>query len=389
MYLRNTDEFEIVDYQGYFKAVGVMSGLTGRGFNIGIIDDPVKDRLEASSETYRNRVCDWFNSVFFTRRENDDAAIVLIQTRWHQDDLAGRLLAEKSDVPWEVVSIPAIQDSEPSAFDLRKSGEALWPQLFPIKALREIERQVGAYEFSALYQQRPTPKGGQMFNVSRFKIVDFIPGAIKKSVRYWDKAGSAGSGCYTAGVLMHECEGGVFCVADVVRGRWEATERERIIKQTADMDGRRVRVWVEQEPGSGGKESAEATIRNLSGYSVNADRVTGDKEVRAEPYAAQVGGGNVYILNDREAAREWHRAFLDEHETFPTGKYKDQVDASAGAFNKLAGHRKITPHVGSIVRPEEMQRTMTEPDVADIFAQATPEQRKELEKVLREELVSV
>ena len=98
------------------------------------------------------------------------------------------------------------------------------------------------------------------------------------------------------------------------------------------MDGVGVKVWVEQEPGSGGKESAESTIRNLSGFKVEADRVTGDKESRAEPYAAQVQGGNVMVKR-----AEWARPFIGEHETFPNGQYKDQVDAAAGAFAKLAG----------------------------------------------------
>jgi predicted phage terminase large subunit-like protein len=125
-----------------------------------------------------------------------------------------------------------------------------------------------------------------------------------------------------------------FVVGDVRRGRWSALERERIIKQTADTDrstyGWGVTIWVEQEPGSGGKESAEATVRMLAGHRVHADKVTGSKEVRAQPYAAQVQAGNVAL-----AGGTWNRDFIDEHETFPTGKYKDQVDATSGAFNKI------------------------------------------------------
>lgn len=142
-------------------------------------------------------------------------------------------------------------------------------------------------------------------------------------------------GAYTAGVKMAKTEDG-FIVLDVVRGQWSAHEREKRIRQTAEMDGVGCHVWVEQEPGSGGKESAENTIRNLAGFVIKSERATGEKSVRAQPYAAQVQGGNVKIVK-----ADWNKDFLNEHETFPNGKYKDQVDAAAGAFNKLvSGHER-------------------------------------------------
>ncbi len=153
-------------------------------------------------------------------------------------------------------------------------------------------------------------------------------------MRYWDKAGTRDGGAYTAGVLMHKLKDGRFCVAHCRRGQWAALEREREIKRTAELDGRRVPIAVEQEPGSGGKESAESTIRNLAGWRVTADRPTGDKAVRAEPYAAQVQGGNVLVVRGA-----WTQAFIDEHIAFPVGRTKDQVDAAAAAFNLIAVKR--------------------------------------------------
>ena len=134
---------------------------------------------------------------------------------------------------------------------------------------------------------------------------------------------------------MHRMRDGSFIVADVVTGKWSSTDRERIIKQTAELDGKKVNIWIEQEPGSGGKESAEGTIRNLAGWSCYADRVTGSKEVRADQYAAQVGIKNVKLLNAK-----WTRDFIREHESFPVGKLCDQVDAAAGAFNHLWKFKK-------------------------------------------------
>jgi predicted phage terminase large subunit-like protein len=129
---------------------------------------------------------------------------------------------------------------------------------------------------------------------------------------------------------MHKLRDGRHLVSDVVKGQWAAGEREKIIRNTAELDGTGVHVWVEQEPGSGGKESAENTIRNLAGYHVKADKVTGNKEVRAEPYADQVEAGNVQVLR-----ADWTKEFIAEHEIAPRGKFMDQWDAAAGAFNKL------------------------------------------------------
>lgn len=130
-------------------------------------------------------------------------------------------------------------------------------------------------------------------------------------------------------------------VADVVRGQWSAENREAVILQAAQADAKRdqpVQTWVEQEPGSGGKESAESTVRNLSGHDVHSERATGSKLSRARPLAAQVEAGNVYYLD-----APWSEAYLSEMHRFD-GKTKpmDQVDASSGAFNKLTlGPRPI------------------------------------------------
>ncbi len=133
---------------------------------------------------------------------------------------------------------------------------------------------------------------------------------------------------------MHEMRNGTFVIGQVARGRWAALEREQHIKAWAQGDRNALKgsyeIFVEQEPGSGGKDSAEATIRNLPGFTVYADKVTGSKEVRAEPFAAQVQGGNVFLV-----AGDWVHAFLDEAESFPNGKFNDQIDAASGAFAKL------------------------------------------------------
>jgi predicted phage terminase large subunit-like protein len=125
-----------------------------------------------------------------------------------------------------------------------------------------------------------------------------------------------------------------FYVVDVVRGQWSAMKREERLRETAVLDRAtygQVTIWVEQEPGSGGKESAEATLRSLAGYGARAERVTGDKATRAQPLATAFEAMNIWMVK-----ADWNGRYVEELTGFPTGTYKDQVDASSGAFNKLA-----------------------------------------------------
>lgn len=162
-----------------------------------------------------------------------------------------------------------------------------------------------------------------------------LPEAITqkgRAVRYWDKAATENGGCYTAGVLLIEYEK-QFYVRDVVRGQWGAWERNHVMQRTTEQDGadwKNYEVVVEQEPGSGGKESAEFTIQQLRGYRVTAERVTGSKMERAQPWASQLAGSNAVLVEGN-----WNRDFIDEHVSFPEGLFKDQVDAAAGAFNRI------------------------------------------------------
>ncbi|TQE99544.1 MAG: hypothetical protein FKY71_08175 [Spiribacter salinus] len=313
---------------GYFRNTTVRGPLTGEGLDLGVVDDPVKNREEARSPTIKERTWDWFTDDYLSRF-SDKAGMLGIMTRWDLDDLFGRIQDEFAGV--KVVKYKAIAEEDEQ---YRKKGEALFPEHKPLDFLLQRKQVMHTHRWSALYQQSPTVADGGLFPVSRFQITDHKPSPkqIRKTIRSWDKAGTADGGAYSAGVLMHAMRDGSFVIEDVKRGQWGALDRERNIKQTAELDGYGVQVLVEQEPGSGGKESAEATIRSLAGWNVQAERATGDKAIRAEPYAAQVEGENVYIVRG-----EWNKVFIDEHETFPNGKYLDQVDAASAAFNRLAG----------------------------------------------------
>lgn len=322
-------------------AAGVGGSITGKGFHLGIIDDPIKNAEEANSEIIRDKHKEWYSSTFYTRAE-PDAAIIIIQTRWHEDDLTGWLIEEeKGDEPenWHVVCLPALFDEEISkAFpntctverDFRTaSGDALCKERYPEPKLNKIRARVGDYYFDALYQQRPIPKSGLFFDVSKLTIVEAIPVGTKL-VRGWDKAATANDGDWTVGVKLGKCPDNTFIVADVVRGQWDTATRDRTIKQTAVMDGREVKQIGEQEPGSAGVSDANAFIRLLAGFPVEVEKVSGDKITRADAFSSQVNAGNVMILRG-----DWNKKYLDELQKFPKGKHDDQVDGSSLGFNKL------------------------------------------------------
>lgn len=318
---------------GGLRAVGVGGGITGHGGQLVLIDDPIKNREEADSATYRERVWDWWRDDLYTRLE-PGGAIILILTRWHQDDLAGRILTSEDAPNWTVVRLPALAEADDPLG--RQVGEALCPQRYDVAALERIRLVLGEPSFAALYQQRPMPAEGGLFKASWFAqcIAEAEVPPLAALVRYWDKAASASKGDYTVGVLMARSAEGRYIILDVVRGRWETFARERVISDTAARDRARwgeVAIWLEQEPGSGGVDSARATIRALSGYAVRAETVTGQKTARAEPLAAQAGAGNVSLVR-----AAWNAAWIDELCVFPHGEHDDQVDASSGAFNKLA-----------------------------------------------------
>ena len=162
-YLKNADIFEVVGAKGFYKSVGVGGSLTGTPADFGIIDDPIKDAVEAESATFRAKVWNWFTQVFLTRLHNG-SQIIVTQTRWHEDDLAGRILKKyntKND--WHIISLPAIKEGATMAQDKRNFGQALWPEKHSLERLLDI-KQANERAFHALYQQDPRPfEGGLIY----------------------------------------------------------------------------------------------------------------------------------------------------------------------------------------------------------------------------------
>jgi predicted phage terminase large subunit-like protein len=313
---------------GGCRAVGVGGGITGQGGDLIIIDDPVKNREEANSETYREKVWDWFRDDLYTRCE-PNASIILIMTRWHDDDLAGRILGSDDKENWTLINLPALaEEDDPLGRDI---GQALCPERYNEAELKSIHTVLGN-SFYALYQGRPLPLEGGMFKRHWFegKIMK-APPADTVWCRHWDLAATKDlNAARTAGVKIGRTPEGKFVVGNVVKVQEEGDSVRRLIKGTAELDGVDVLISLPQDPGQAGKVQARDLIAMLWGYNARAEPETGDKATRAEPFAAQCEAGNVYLVQG-----DWNQSYIDELCAFPQNKFKDQVDASSGAFARL------------------------------------------------------
>ncbi len=318
--------------QGSRFCVGVGGSVVGTHGYFLPIDDPI-DPLAVLSEAELKTVNTWMDETIPSRVVNADIVpIILIMQRLHQDDPTGHMIARDSG-KIRHICLPAelTDDVRPKYLRHKYIDGLLDPIRLSRKALKIKEKELGPVGYSGQYLQNPIPRGGRMFDVNQFQYVKSVQGKrFKQVVRYWDKAGTQDGGAYTAGVKMALYTDGSFWVLDVVRGQWRSDIREKYIKNTAIKDGEDVEIWVEQEGGSGGKESAEATIKRLAGFKAYKDIPRGDKASRADPYSVQVNEGNVFIL-----VASWNKDYVEEIQFFPDSKYKDQADASSGAFAKL------------------------------------------------------
>jgi predicted phage terminase large subunit-like protein len=315
---------------------------------LGIIDDPFENWAQAQSPTIREHVWDWYRTTFRTRVW-EGGAIVIICTRWHDDDLAGRLLRQQGE-GWQVLRLPAIAETREERAQNnaflglpalgedplgRAPGEPLCPGRFSLAALRELRRDVGEIGWAAEYQGVPRPAGGSVFKREWFEVVEDYP-RDAPVVRYWDLAGSEVNSRspdpdWSTGLKMCRTREGVYYITNVRRARERPLGVERFVTATAAMDGPDTPIWIEQEGGSSGATVIDNYVRRLlAGYAVRADKVANDKMTRAMPFIAQCEAGNVKLVRG-----DWVQDFLDELETFPNGAHDDQVDTASGAYRKL------------------------------------------------------
>lgn len=308
---------------GAYIAAGVGTAVTGRGAHIALIDDPLKDRQEANSEVIRQRLRDWYRAVLYTRLM-PGGAIVLIQTRWHEDDLAGWLQeeAQRGGEAWDILSLPAL--AEPNDPLGRPPGEPLWPEWYGIEALSRTRVAIGEREWASLYQQRPTPEEGAFFLREWLRWYDEPPKRDLLTIYgASDYAVTAQDGDWTVhGVAGLDPDQNLFLL-DWWRGQ---TDSAAWIDQLINLVRRWRPVEWAEEGGQISKSLGPFIDRRQRESQTWCARKqfpsVADKPTRAQAIRGRVAQGKLYL--PRRAP--WAEELVAEMMTFPNGKHDDQID---------------------------------------------------------------
>ncbi len=333
---RNIDMFNIIGRRGFYLGRGVEGGIMGKGADRIIIDDPFKSRKEAESETVRESTWQWYKGTLRNRLQ-PGGKIIILNTRWHQDDLSGRILEKMKDDPesdrWKVISFPAIAEDGDYKHpeDDRKEGEALWPAMYNEKALSKIRATSGGYDWSALYQQQPTPPGGAVIKREWLKVIDRAPMYLKW-VRYWDLAVTKKTTAdHTASGQMAMDQDGNVYVRNFVREQQEWPTVKRMIVIISQQE--RCPVGIEEVATQKGFVQALLTEKSLAMIDLRGYKVDSDKKTRALPWVARAEAGKFYIVRGKGVD-----SYINELVNF-TGmddKHDDQIDFTSGAYAMLA-----------------------------------------------------
>lgn len=325
-YLRNSDIFEIVGHHGVYRSAGVGGGITGMGGDYIIIDDPLKNREEASSTVIRDKLWEWYASTLYTRLEKD-GSILLTMTRWHEDDLAGRLLDLAKRDPaadqWEVLSFPAVAENIHHPDDIREEGAELWAAKFSRARLDTIKAAVGSYEWNALYQQHPAPSEGGLFKRDHWQYWRELPPKLTEWVQSWDCTFKAtGSSDYVVGQVWARAGANRYLI-DQVRRRMMFTETIQAIRDMTKLYPKTYKKLIEDK--ANGSAVIDVLKKEITGLVPVEPH--GGKEVRAQAVSPTVESGNIFLPHNAP----WLSDFIEECAAFPNGVHDDQVDAMTQA----------------------------------------------------------
>lgn len=314
--------------QGSYYAVGVGGGLTGRGFNIGIIDDPVKDAADASSKTYRDNTWDWYTTVFHTR-QRPRAAIIIVMTRWHHDDIVGRLLKHQEENPdsdrWEVLHLKAIEN-----------GKALWPERYPLETLEKIKSSIGSRAFESLYQGEPSIAVGEIFKREWWQYFDEPPD-FQRVIHSWDTAfKKKQTNDFSVCTVWGEARNGYYLL-NVWRGRVEFPELKTVAVAMFEKD--KPSACLVEDLASG--QSLIQELQRGTRLPVLPVKVDSDKITRASSVTPMIEAKKVFLPRNAP----WLYDYLEELSSFPNGAFDDQVDSTTQALNWLRGGGEETVRV--------------------------------------------
>lgn len=338
-----TKDWGVSGHNGGMISTGIGGSITGQGADLMIIDDPIKNMKEAQSQLIRDNIWDEWEATLSTRL-HDGASVIVIMTRWHEDDLIGRLLA-RSPRNWERLRLPAIAEDEDDLLG-REIGEALCPELgFDEQWAEEKKTEVGSRTWAALYQQRPTPAGGNVFKKEWFKFyvmdqaqkrewglsddVAVLPKTFDKQAQSWDCTfKDSETSDYVAGQVWAKKKADFFLL-DQVHDRLNFPATIKAIKHMTDKWPNAKAKYIED------KANGSAVIQTLQ-HEINgiiAVEPEGGKEARANAVSPFVEAGNVYLPHPNICP--WVNDFLEEAAAFPNGKHDDMVDGMTQALNKM------------------------------------------------------
>ncbi|MBI5325043.1 MAG: phage terminase large subunit [Ignavibacteriae bacterium] len=335
--------YPFINAYGTMNSVGAGGPITGKGADLLIIDDPIKNDEEAHSKTIRDNIWDWFNSTALTRLE-PDGIIIIIMTRWHQDDLCGRLLKQMETEKykpnagfddWTILNLPAISGENDMLG--REPGEPLWEKRFPLKKLESIKNSIGSYWFSALYQQNPSPEGSGIFKRTNFRYfsTDGTTCILKKGEGDQKIISESECRCYatidlavsdketadyTVSIIFKVTKDNDILIYDIIRERFSGVDHPALVEQIFNR-------WNPLTLGIEGTQYQISLVQMMlrKGYPITSLSSKGDKTTRAMPMATKLENHLVYFrLN-----ASWLLDFEDELIQFPNGTHDDQVDAFA------------------------------------------------------------
>jgi len=336
-YLRNSDLFEIVNYEGAYRSAGVGAGITGLGGHYLLIDDFLKNMQEALSKTTRKTILDWYRSTFYTRAEKD-AGILITATRWHEADLIGSLLefmAEDEDADqWVLVNFPAVKEDDSNPDDPRKIGDPLWEWKYNLERLAKIKASLGTQVWNALYQQRPSPESGNIIERTWFRKYREMPPIEQFDVimTSWDcnfKAGDNNS--FVCGTvwgtigprrylldMYHERTGfiGTLSAMKDMAGKWPMSI-EHAVEDKANGPAV-IETMCEHVPG-------------VTGFNPGQD----SKVARLRAVSPQFEAGNIWVPDPTTIDAPWVKDYIDELVSFPNAATNDRTDSSSQALLKL------------------------------------------------------
>lgn len=326
--VRNNSRFDVLGGKGYLMSAGVGGGITGAGATVGIIDDPVKNSAEADSQTYRNSAWEWYTTTFKTRFE-PNAIEVICQTRWHEDDLTGRVLkqAEEGDsaAQTEIISFPALCEG-PEQY--RGIGEPLWEGKYNRVKLLRVQADLGSRAWNALYQQRPAPQEGNLIKRDWFDFYDprkvnlaGLPVNFFIDTAYTDKEAND-----PTAAIAYVKKGEDYYVLEC-RAEWlEFLEQTKFVLEFCEDNGYTVRSLVRVEPKATGKSVVQVMKRQTKLNILESEPPKDSKVARVNSIAARLEAGRVLLPK----GMSWTEAFLDECAAFPNAAHDDRVDCLCG-----------------------------------------------------------